>query len=335
MKEHLSSENNQDKKISIIIPVYNVENYIRECLESVINQDYKNLEIILIDDGSKDLSGKICDEYALKDKRIIVIHQKNAGAAAAKNTGLKIATGEYLSFVDADDTLEPNIYSYLVNTMVEYNVDVIQCGFNDWYVNEKKPYFSIKEKIKFEIEDYMKRYTFDWTSGLLWDKLYKRSIFQGIYFEEGNIIDDEYFTYQGIMNANQILFDSVLIYNYRKRKTSVTSMKKNRNRTIVDRLDFMVKRRKTIVKKFPHLQREFDIHLTNMLIWLSKNKYADENTLIMEKEIISTLMKEHVFKSINIILYLQLLFLKIVPVKVLLTSRRNEDDLECQSNYFD
>ena len=106
--------------ISVIIPVYNVEKYIVQCLESVLNQSYKELEVILIDDGSTDRSGEICDFYAKKDGRVRVIHQENGGAARAKNAGLRIATGKYLSFVDSDDYLANNAYGYMVEQIKKY-----------------------------------------------------------------------------------------------------------------------------------------------------------------------------------------------------------------------
>lgn len=117
--------------ISVIIPVYNVAAYLSICIESVLSQDYSALEIILIDDGSTDESGKICDEYARNDKRIHVIHQNNSGAAAAKNMGLKAATGKYLSFVDSDDFLEPDAYSHMVQVIQENKADVVQCSYRD------------------------------------------------------------------------------------------------------------------------------------------------------------------------------------------------------------
>ena len=105
-------------RISVIIPVYNVAAYLPECMESILRQDHEDLEIILIDDGSTDESGMICDRYAARDSRIRVIHQKNGGAAAAKNAGLRIATGEYLSFADSDDYLEPGAYSHMLHCTV-------------------------------------------------------------------------------------------------------------------------------------------------------------------------------------------------------------------------
>lgn len=127
----------EQKLISVVIPVYNVEKYIRESLDSIINQTYKNLQIILIDDGSTDSSGSICDEYAASDDRITVIHQKNAGAGAAKNTGLDLIQGEYFSIIDSDDYIELNMYEKMVCYMENYRVDVVQCLFRNVFVNCK------------------------------------------------------------------------------------------------------------------------------------------------------------------------------------------------------
>lgn len=114
-------------KISIIIPVYQVEKYIKRCLDSILFQTYSNLEIILIDDGSRDMSGKICDEYAIKDSRVKVLHQDNAGVSVARNKGLDICTGDYITFVDSDDFLEPFLYEKMMEKVTEYNCDVVMC----------------------------------------------------------------------------------------------------------------------------------------------------------------------------------------------------------------
>lgn len=112
-------------KVSVIIPVYNVEKYLRHCLDSVIGQTHRNLEIILIDDGSKDMSGKICDEYAAKDDRIKCIHQENSGVSRARNRGLELATGDYYHFLDSDDYIEPDTYEYLLNKMQDNGAEAI------------------------------------------------------------------------------------------------------------------------------------------------------------------------------------------------------------------
>ena len=124
-----------NQNISVIVPVYNVEKYLTQCVESILSQDHSNLEVILIDDGSTDRSGEICDQFAARDSRVQVIHQKNAGAAAAKNAGLRIASGTYLSFVDSDDYLEPNAYGGLVRTLLDTGADVVQGSFREIYRN--------------------------------------------------------------------------------------------------------------------------------------------------------------------------------------------------------
>lgn len=114
-------------RISIVIPVYQVENYIKRCLDSILSQTYSNLEIILIDDGSRDMSGKICDEYVKKDSRVKVIHQDNAGVSVARNKGLDICTGDYVTFVDSDDFIEPFMYEEMMEKVTEYKCDVVMC----------------------------------------------------------------------------------------------------------------------------------------------------------------------------------------------------------------
>ena len=116
-------------KISIIVPVYNVADYIRECLDSLVNQTYQNIEIILVDDGSTDLSGQICDEYAKKDRRIIVFHKTNGGLVSARKAGIRIATGEYVTYVDSDDWININAYEELVKIVIEYHPDIIAYDF--------------------------------------------------------------------------------------------------------------------------------------------------------------------------------------------------------------
>ena len=123
-------------KISVIVPIYNVEQYLRKCIDSIINQTYKNLEIILVDDGSWDNSPRICDEYAKRDNRIKVIHKKNGGLADARNTGLKMITGNYISFIDSDDYIEKTMYEKMIKVILKYNADIIECNLNYKYGNQ-------------------------------------------------------------------------------------------------------------------------------------------------------------------------------------------------------
>ena len=149
-------ENNISPKVSIIVPIYNVEKYLRQCLDSIVNQTLKDIEIILVDDGSTDSCPSICDEYASKDKRIIVIHKENAGLGAAYNTGLDIAKGDYIGFVESDDFIELNMYEELYNKAVESGVEVVIGGF--YFVNNgvKKPETSILNSVNEETIKFLK-----------------------------------------------------------------------------------------------------------------------------------------------------------------------------------
>ena len=130
------------KKISIIVPIYNVEQYLDKCVESLVNQTYKNLEIILVDDGTKDKSGEMADLWSIKDDRIKVIHKKNGGLSDARNAGIKIATGEYITFMDSDDYINYRMYEILMNNLEKYNADISVCAVKKVYkedvVNEKQ-----------------------------------------------------------------------------------------------------------------------------------------------------------------------------------------------------
>lgn len=278
--------------ISVIVPVFNVAVYLPECIESILGQDYEKLEVILIDDGSNDTSGSICDEYAARDNRIHVIHQKNGGAAAAKNAGLRVATGEFLSFVDSDDFLEPGAYSHMVKLLTEYDADVVQCAFRDVYRDSAVDRIVKHGRKELERNNYLVSFTQDWTCGLMTDKLFRRSLFSGIYFEVGNKIDDEYFTYQGIMNANKILCDDQIIYNYRKRRSSVMYSPESGQRILLDRIDYTSKRRLKIISRFPELRRVFDEHFMESMIYLSWEKNCSPECLARIRAELKTYFRE-------------------------------------------
>lgn len=304
--------------ISVIIPVYNVQAYLPECLDSVLAQDYQNLEVILIDDGSKDDSGKICDEYAAKDSRIRVIHQVNAGAGAAKNTGLRAATGEYLAFLDSDDSLEPGAYAHMVQLMQEYNADVVQCLLQYVYKDRTEVQQITSGRQVFSVLDYMKRFTEDWTCALMTEKLFKRALFDGIFFEEGNIIDDEYFTYQGVMNAKIILRDDRVIYNYRQRRSSVMNSSESRTRIINDQLNYLDKRRKNISRRYPELKKHFNEAYLESLVYLAKLPYHTEETLRIVKQKISAYFREPDWDRPGLRLLPELLYVRFAGIKTLL-----------------
>lgn len=263
--------------ISVIMPVYNVGTYLSQSIESVLNQDHRNLELILIDDGSTDGSGGICDAYAARDSRVRVIHQKNGGAASAKNAGLRIADGSYLCFVDSDDFLEPNVYGYMLKTLQERDADAVQFSFQDVYTDRVEP--QILTPGVLNEREYLARFTKDWSCPLLWNKIYKRSLFDGIFFEEGHKIDDEYFTYQGFLEPCKVVFDDKIIYNYRKRASSVMSSPKTGEQRILDCIDSIAKRREKVIARWPQLRRVFDENYLDAVWYLSGNMYSTEKTV--------------------------------------------------------
>lgn len=256
--------------ISVIVPVYNVAPYLPKCLDSILSQDYDQLEVILIDDGSTDDSGKICDTYGARDSRIRVIHRKNGGAAAAKNTGLAIAAGEYLSFVDSDDYLEPEAYGYMMKTLREVGADAGEFSFRDVYRNREEDQILYPERKILTGKEYLTHFTESWSGALLWNKLYKRRLFDGVFFEEGHKIDDEYFTYQGFFSANRVVCDSRIVYNYRHRASSVMLSPAASAQRSLDRIDALSKRREMVAQRCPELRKIFDTDYVNALVYMSQ-----------------------------------------------------------------
>lgn len=272
------------KKISVVIPVYNVEKYLSECLDSVVNQTYKNLQIIIVDDGSTDSSGKICDVYAEKDNRITVVHQKNAGAGAAKNTGLELIDGDYFSIIDSDDYIELDMYEKMVNSLEKYNADIVQCLFRNVYVNDS---FDRKYKIKGNYpkvltpKNFLKEYLYDWKYAIFANKVFKSSLLKDIRFPVGRKIDDEFFTYKLICNSKKIVNIEDVLYSYRMRKTSVMN-ENDSDRLIYDRIDCFVERYDYIRRKYPSLNKKYLAKLYDSLLYY---KTQVKNTEKLEKYI--------------------------------------------------
>ncbi|MCX8093171.1 MAG: glycosyltransferase [Candidatus Goldbacteria bacterium] len=205
----------EEKLISIIIPVYKVEPYIKDCAESILNQTYKNLEILFIDDGSPDKCGEICDFYASVDNRVKVIHKKNGGPASAKNTGIKAAAGDFITFVDGDDIIEKQYCEILYKNLQLYNADISCCGiYTDFGYKKLK---KINEKIKV--------FNGPEASEILppspCAKLYKKKMFDKIQFPEGLIMEDKFTTYKILYDSKTVVFTTAMLYNYRRRPDSI------------------------------------------------------------------------------------------------------------------
>ena len=279
-----------NQTISVIVPVYNVAGYLPQCMDSILSQDYEDLEVILIDDGSTDASGEICDRYAALDNRVRVIHQKNGGAAAAKNAGLRLAAGEYLAFVDSDDYLEPGAYGFLMKTLLEAGADAVQGSFREIYRNRVEEQRISEETLG--SYDYLLRFPKDFSCALLWNKLYRRALFDGVFFEEGHKIDDEYFTYQGFLQPRKVVRADRIVYNYRKRASSVMSSPESAERLVLDCLDSVAKRRRKILDTLPQLREPFDENYLDVIWYLSGNVGSTERTLTALKSALRTYLRE-------------------------------------------
>ena len=205
--------------ISVIVPVYNVEEYLNGCIDSIVNQTYKNLEIILVDDGSTDSCPKICDQWSKKDKRIRVIHKKNGGVSSARNLGLEVAKGSYISFVDSDDYLEKNMYSTIIDKMCEENCDII--AFNYYIVDKKNKTVAISKKIE---EDFSKELLDDnGIRGFVWNKVYTKKILDNLKFElDVYVWEDLLFNFEIFNKVNNLIFKYINqpLYYYFQRNNS-------------------------------------------------------------------------------------------------------------------
>lgn len=202
--------------ISIIVPVYNREKYLRDCLESIVNQTHRELEIILVNDGSTDSSLNICYEYAEKDSRIKVIDQKNAGPSAARNAGIAASKGEYIGFVDSDDTIAPEMYELLLNNLKSTNSDVSIIGMQFVYSNQnKKPYVKNAEKAIYEKHNIKKVFWDNLTITFApVDKLYSREMIGDIRFDTSiKMCEDQKFVYEVLSHAQRVIYEPRICYN--------------------------------------------------------------------------------------------------------------------------
>lgn len=279
--------------ISVIVPVYRVEKYLDRCLQSIAGQTYRNLEIILVDDGSPDASGAICDAWAAKDSRIRVIHKENAGAGAARNTGLDAATGEIISMIDSDDYLEVHMYEHLMHLMTE-DVDIAEC---DIVLTEEDNYplddGSTAETGVWVLEDAMKMHLRDaFFCQTPPNKLYRSAVVGDIRFPVGNLIDDEFFTYKVIGNARNLARSSAKMYAYRQQPGS--AMHKAFSLKRLQGLDAQLQRFAYLQERMPQLAYEakFQLFFNAMFVMQESLRSMPEEDLPAAKAYIRTLLAQ-------------------------------------------
>lgn len=282
----------EKERISVIVAVYNVEKYLSKCIESILNQTYKNLEIILIDDGSSDKSGDICDSYAKQDSRIKVIHRENKGIAYTRNEGLDTAKGDYITFVDSDDYIHPQMYELMMRKLREQNADVVACDYLELPENENPSICKLdmnsihtntietmQEKKKYI---YLDKYV---DSTLVWNKIIKRELWDGIRCSKNGIYEDETISFRVLYYAKKIIYLNEKLYYYVRRKSSssITTVAFSEKRLLrLDalevRVDFYIEKR-----EWEYLSEAFFVYKTDFLVIMEHIEKSSDYTIAILK----------------------------------------------------
>ena len=214
-----------DAVVSFVVPVFNVEKYLEQCVSSILSQSYRNIEVVLVDDGSTDNSGSICDSFVKKDKRVRVIHKENGGLSSARNAGLEIITGSYVVFTDSDDFVSPDMVQTMLNTIQSTDSDLVICNYA--YTDEEG---TVSENCNdgnacgvFETETLLSTIAAGWTFGAVaWNKLYKKELFDGgLRFTEGKLSEDEFFAHKLLSKVKTAVVIPDVLCFYRQRNGSI------------------------------------------------------------------------------------------------------------------
>lgn len=210
--------------ISVIVPVYKVEQYLRSCLDSLVKQTYKNIEVILVDDGSPDNSGVICDEFAQLDNRFLVIHKENGGLSDARNEGIKHATGQFVVFVDSDDFVSDNFVEYLYNLINENDADIGICDLLHCFPNQKNVFEKESFKATYSAEEAICEMLYQ-KSFLVaaCGKIFPREYFSDIQFPYGIVFEDSAIMYRLLDRAKKVVYGNAKLYGYMHREDSITT----------------------------------------------------------------------------------------------------------------
>lgn len=279
--------------ISIVIPAYNVEKYISRCIESIIKQTYTNIEIILVDDGSPDKSGAICDDFAKKDNRIRVIHQDNMGLSGARNTGIRLAMGSYIAFVDSDDWISTEMIEILYNLIKEYDAQISACGvemigdeghvafFSD-NLDEIKVYSKVDAMNELLDDNRIRNVTYN--------KLYKKELFEDIEFPVGRIFEDIFTTYKLIDKSNIVVYTGKPLYYYYRSSGSI--LRSNFNVKRFDKVNACMERACYYYEHYPDLfQKASNVYLKSALVSLANSSNGNKDVLIARKTIRNNLLQ--------------------------------------------
>ncbi|MBQ7880524.1 MAG: glycosyltransferase [Clostridia bacterium] len=244
-----------DELISIIIPVYKVEKYLDKCVESVVNQTYKNLEIILVDDGGPDTCPQICENWAKKDARIKVIHKQNGGLSDARNAGIDIAQGQYLMFLDSDDYVDLTICEKLYQLLIEHNADFSMCDATRFNEGEDIKSYNdnvcVRKFVGTEVLNQLNRASSPYLV-VAWGKLYKRDLFKSIRYPKGRLHEDEFVIHKILGNTNKFVYSNERLYFYLQRSGSIMATMSEKNHrdsldALQDRYEYLNKINKSSV----------------------------------------------------------------------------------------
>ena len=287
-------------KISIIVPVYKVEKYLHKCIDSILAQTFKDFELILVDDGSPDNCGKICDEYAKRDNRIVVVHKENGGQASARNRGIDIARGDYIGFVDSDDWIEADMYEVLYNICDTYGCDIANCSSIIHFKNRTQINGGHKLTIHTREEAMKVMLEGELYDEVVWTKLIKRDLLNDIRFKEGIMYEDTDFTYKVIDKANSIGCIGEAKYNYIKREES--TMDRAIKNLSIDAVLVYDEMYNFMESKYPNLSNIVALKLINscmsVLNLISENENFNKYKQSYYR--VSKILKKYYIKSMKI-----------------------------------
>ena len=255
-------------KISIIVPVYKVEKYIHKCIDSILSQTFSDFELILVNDGSPDKCGDICDEYARKDSRIKVIHKDNGGQGDARNAGLDAALGDYIGFVDSDDWIESDMYDLLYSMCIQNNCDIANCTSIIHYKNrvvEKSSYPLAIHNRDEAMKTMLQGNLYD---EVVWTKLFKRNLLEEIRFPVGVVYEDTAFTYRVIHKSNRVCCIGEPKYHYIKRDNSTMDQAKKNIR--IDGVVIYDEMNKFLTEHYKGLSNIVTLKLANTAMVVTK-----------------------------------------------------------------
>lgn len=306
-------------KISVVVPIYNVEKYLPKCIESILNQTYKNLEIILVDDGSTDNSGKIIDEYAKKDSRILAIHKQNGGCSSARNYGLDIATGTYIAFADSDDIIHEREYEVLYNLIKKYDVDIAFCELQTISSEQFEQYPNIEVNVRKKEELFEKILTPAEALNLIILnpdvgnyvplKMFKKELFEGHRFEDKVYYEDVALLYKVVSGAERIAYTNEKLYYYQINRVGATTASFNEKK-IIDSMNAYYAQHKFILQNYPQTIDASNFNFVKMYTSAMEKVCMNEDWNLYNSEMVteryeefkksySNLSKEYLIKNLE------------------------------------